>query len=79
MEVECARSLSRYLRCFDEPSPNPLAPSEENWPRYFMEFAQCHSAFFWPSLTFEELIDGEHNRLARIIVDEFESTDSVAK
>jgi len=66
MEVECARSLERYLRLFAEPSPNPLAPSEENWPRFFPEFAKSHSAFFWPSGKLAELCNNNSNLLVRI-------------
>ncbi|MEM7352686.1 MAG: glycosyltransferase [Acidobacteriota bacterium] len=49
LKTEGVEALERYMALVRrEPSPNPLAPSPENWPSYFDRFGQSHKLFFDP-------------------------------
>lgn len=49
LRSEGHEALARYIAMANrEPSPNELAPSPENWPRYFQRFGLSRSLFFDP-------------------------------
>ena len=60
LRAEWSGALRRYIQLVtSEPSPNPLAPCPENWPRFFARFTRDRPLPFSPDESLAELWENQ--------------------